>query len=814
MKCSMDLSILISICLLATAGTARAEWEPDGILVTPSYMTTVSATDAVPAGEGYVIVVWEDYSDNADYNIYAQKYDLHGAAQWNQDGVPICEASGRQLYSQAVPDGSGGMIITWADERTGDYDIYAQRIDPDGNPLWAVDGVVVCVFSQDQTSPDIIPLGDGGSIIVWQDKWTGIQWDIYAQRLDANGSRQWGSLGIPICETPETQGQPKIVADGTGGAVIAWQDDRGGSSANDIYAQRILIDATGTRRWATDGVPICTASGWASLSSDLIPDGEGGAIIVWHDLRSTTTCVYAQRVDSLGAVQWAVDGVMVHQTEIDYHAQESTAPDGSGGVIVAWSDRRNGVGNNDIFVQRIDHDGNWRWVYSDVPICTAAGDQGVTRIEPDGEGGYFIAWKDERYGAADVYAQRVRGDGVTLWPDNGVDVCAYEEDQTAVALAEDGRGGVFVFWNDYRNTYDRHVYAQRIEPRYGHWGVPEPVIAFVTDIAPDEGGAVDLSWYGSRLDDYRYAEVTHYSIWRATNAIPMLTASDEFPLLTSPQEVGEDFDGPAIRIEQTAAGDYFWEWIGNADALGLEGYSYTAPTRTDSTGSDPAIHYFQVVTHTQTPTTYWISAPDSGWSVDNLSPCPPAAVTAQQSFDPEGLEITWEPNTELDLDCYVIHRGATSDFMPDGGNLVYSECEATYFDDEWRWDSGYWYKLAAVDIHGNVSGYVLLGPGEVTGDEPVVPPVASYLSQNFPNPFNPVTMIRFGLREPGRVSIRIYDTAGRLMRVLVEERRDAGHYTEGWDGRDDAGRAVASGIYFYRIEAGAFGDTKKMVLLR
>jgi predicted lipoprotein with Yx(FWY)xxD motif len=806
------LFMALAFFTILTAIPALAEWEPDGIRVAPSHLDQ-GVTRIVRADDGHVIIVWTDVTGYPNDNIYAQKYDLYGVAQWAPDGVPVCTEPSRQAYLEAVSDGSGGVIVTWADQRSGDYDIYAQRIDSNGMPLWTMDGVVVCSFYEDQLEPDIISDGTGGAVIVWNDNWTVVYWDIYAQRLDANGTVLWAAFGVPICEATETQAQADITADGTGGAIIAWKDERNALTDADMYAQRIMIDATGTIRWTTDGVAICTASGWQQ-SPDLVPDLEGGAIIVWEDNRGLSLSIYAQRIDSLGVVQWATDGIMVHQVEIDYHAQEDITPDGSGGVIVAWSDRRNGVGNNDIFAQRIDQDGNWQWVYSGVPVCTAAGDQGLTKIAPDDQGGYYIAWKDERYGAADIYAQRLRDDGVTLWPNDGVDVCAYDEEQLILGTEADGLGGAVVVWTDFRSGYYDQIYAQRIEPRYGHWGVPEPVIAFVTDITPDEGGSVALSWYGSQLDDFRYGEVTHYSIWRAMSAIPMFAASDEFPLLATPQDIGKDFDGSAIRIEQTASGDYFWEWIGNADALGLEGYSYTAPTRTDSTGIDPAIHYFQVVTHTQTPTTYWISAPDSGYSVDNLAPCPPATVMAEQIYTPEGLEITWEPNSEPDLSAYVIHRGTASDFAPDEGNLIYSECELIYFDGDWRWDSGYWYKVGAVDVHGNVSEYVLLGPEEVTGDEPIVPPAASYLLQNFPNPFNPVTRIRFGLMEPARVSLRIYDTSGRLVRTLVDGHRDMGHHAEEWDGRDAGGRAVASGVYFYKLEAGAFEETKKMILLR
>ena len=94
-----------------------------------------------------------------------------------------------------------------------------------------------------------------------------------------------------------------------------------------------------------------------------------------------------------------------------------------------------------------------------------------------------------------------------------------------------------------------------------------------------------------------------------------------------------------------------------------------------------------------------------------------------------------------------------------------------------------------------------------------IPKVTS-LSDNFPNPFNPVTRLKFGLKEKGQVRIRIYDVSGRLVRILIDEIRDAGSYETVWDGTNDGGRATASGIYFCRMEADDYERTVKMVLLR
>lgn len=89
------------------------------------------------------------------------------------------------------------------------------------------------------------------------------------------------------------------------------------------------------------------------------------------------------------------------------------------------------------------------------------------------------------------------------------------------------------------------------------------------------------------------------------------------------------------------------------------------------------------------------------------------------------------------------------------------------------------------------------------------------LHANVPNPFNPTTTISYDVRRGGGdVNIAIFDVSGRLVRTLVHEHRAAGRYTAQWDGHDDAGRPVASGVYFYRMSAGSFNETRKMVLLK
>jgi hypothetical protein len=93
-------------------------------------------------------------------------------------------------------------------------------------------------------------------------------------------------------------------------------------------------------------------------------------------------------------------------------------------------------------------------------------------------------------------------------------------------------------------------------------------------------------------------------------------------------------------------------------------------------------------------------------------------------------------------------------------------------------------------------------------------PTEFALRQNFPNPFNPETTIKYDLADAGRVELRIYNMVGQVVRTLVNERQSAGRYSIRWDGKDDRGLSVSSGIYFYRLTSEKFSDVKKLMLLK
>jgi hypothetical protein len=99
-------------------------------------------------------------------------------------------------------------------------------------------------------------------------------------------------------------------------------------------------------------------------------------------------------------------------------------------------------------------------------------------------------------------------------------------------------------------------------------------------------------------------------------------------------------------------------------------------------------------------------------------------------------------------------------------------------------------------------------------DDPQVPVIATALGGNYPNPFNPETTISYGVKEPGRVKLQIYNIKGQLVRNLVDEEHTAGHYKRLFDGKDNTGRSLASGVYLIRMTAPGYRKASKMMLIK
>jgi len=406
-------------------------------------------------GSGGAIIVWQDSRNGANPDIYAQRVDAGGVVQWAANGVPVCTTTGSQMNCEVVPDGSGGAIVVWPDYRAGSVsDIYAQRIDGTGTAMWTTNGEVVCNASGSQYGLGVIADGSGGAVVAWVDL-RSTNDGIYAQRIDATGATQWTADGVPVCIAAGAQAFPLIVSTPTVGAVIAWDDQRNGD--HDIYAQR--LDDSGVPQWTTDGDTVCTASGDQRFAC-IDGEGSGGLFAAWADERGADTDIYAQRLNGSGIPQWTGDGVVVCGASDDQQ-NPAIKVELFGNTVVAWQDARGA--NVDIYAQRLTNSGSGMWVANGVVVCDFLGTQAFPDLVHVA-GGTVIAWTDRRNGGGndDIYAQKIDMLGVQQWRPYSVVVTGAPRMQLDFRLIPDGGSGALISWMDSRNGVDVDIYAHHI----------------------------------------------------------------------------------------------------------------------------------------------------------------------------------------------------------------------------------------------------------------------------------------------------------------------------------------------------------------
>jgi hypothetical protein len=339
----------------------------------------------------------------------------------------------------------------------------------------------------------------------------------------------------------------------------------------------------------------------------------------------------------------------------------------------------------------------------------------------------------------------------------------------------------------------------------GCWA-DEPGIMDISDVGNDQGRQVRLRWVRSNLDAPGDTMVTEYAVFRRQDANLASGGGREDAALedvalegATPEYSGMDI--PALG----AAG---WDYVTTVPAFGDSMNQAVVPTLCDSTSGGICWSVFLVRAVTDEPLYYLDSDPDSGYSIDNLAPAPPPGLILASP-----TELQWEEVPDEDFNYYTVY-GSDQPALDGSAVLIGYTIGLTK---DVAGHVYYYYHVTATDFSGNegeessVNNVFAGVPGiPDTGDIPM----AFELGQGRPNPFSTMTVICFDLPENTNARIRIYDTHGRLIRRLTDSSYEAGRHTVTWRGEDDRGDPAAPGVYFVRMEAGAFEDMKKVMLLR
>lgn len=789
-------------------------------------------------GSGGAILIWHDERNPDDENLYMQRIAPDGTLLWLNTGVLLCSAAGTQENVKMVPTSDGYFITAWRDKRADFFgDIYAQKIDLNGNLIWSSE-VEVYIGEGIQRNPRICGTSDGGAVVTWEDGRYDYNFkDIFAQKLDSSGNQLWDTEGLPVVVQPNDQLNPRLESDGSGGSWLVWDDGRlDGHPHEDIYIQHIT--AAGSFTFADNGLNICDAPG--EQFAPLVKVNNSGKILVtWGDNRTGSTGIYLQLLDSSGNELLAENGVVVYYglsgDAVNYHFMENGQY-----PLILWEDTRNASIANQIFMQVLNPDGTFILENNGeaITLMTGYDQENMDAAYIPGTGVIGVVWEENRADFKQIYAQGVDLEGNFLWSaDYGIIVGEYLSQQVdgKIAAKQNGRELEFYLgWSDFRENWDFGIYAQKIVNGSLQWSTEGITVADATgddklnDLIEDyfiwQGGTWDnqnifvkridqegntapgwpdegleicgvtanqekargmlvpqglfVAWQDLRNGDYDvYGQII-------TPDGNILWQEDGLPLsdLVNDQTFSNFlYDGNIVMIWQDfRSGEYYDVYMQSYNDNGEETLTagglelIAAPSNQESP---------YIATDGSSYIAFWEDF--SSETESNL---------LAQLISSEG-NLLWEQNG------YIVNDDIKNQNKPVAvtgyNDMVYVIWEDTR-------SSG------KTDIYNIYAQKVRLYATSSENNQ--VPAQNIILYQNYPNPFNPQTTIKFNLPAylAGKAELKIFNLKGQLLRVFQPEDNSVI-----WDGRDQNDRTQPNGIYLYRLEAADYiSRTRKMILLK
>lgn len=520
-----------------------------------------------------------------------------------------------------------------------------------------------------------------------------------------------------------------------------------------------------------DGAPVCIVNGEQVLPV-LVPDGTGGVIIAWHDRRPTVAAagvIFAQRVNPQGIAQWTEGGVQLSTTG-DANPPVIAA-DGAGGAYVAF-----GGDASSPRAQWVNASGVVQWGADGTALTSGSSSQRELAITRDigGAGGAIVAWREGNgnSGTSDIHAQKINSGGVIQWsPAGQVVVSTSMNSETLPAILSDNLGGAFVIW------LGNGARAQRLDAAgVQQWG--NTILATTANnrppvIASDGAAGFVAAWAGGGVFAQRVTPIGN-RLWNPTNTgVQMSTLGNQVTMI--PDGAG----GGIFTWQENRSGTNF-----NIYAQKLNG---TGAAQWLSTGAEVCVTSGDQFAPT--------IAPDgSGGAFISWYDLRPSA--AQSDIFAQRLDATSAPQWEAD-GIAVCAAGGAQEFpttVLSASNLFIA------WDDRRSGNQD--------DIYVN-----RVSPG---GELLDVPADGGGLAVSAPWPHPFTDHVSFTLRLPHamRLGLDVFDVNGRRVRSFGTRELPAGPRSLTWDGRADDGGRSAAGIYFLRVAGEGLSAIRSVVRLQ
>ncbi|MCD4818586.1 MAG: T9SS type A sorting domain-containing protein [Candidatus Cloacimonetes bacterium] len=793
-------------------------------------------------GEGGAILVWRDGRDEENENLYMQKIAYDGTLLWEENGTLVSNAPESQEKAKIKPDGNGNFYIAWRDRRNeNDGDIYAQYIDLDGNLLWDED---VSVFSGlgIQRNLRSTVTTDGNLVVTWEDSRNDVYYkDIYAQKINSDGSLLWETEGVAICTASNNQMNPRISADNNSGAWIIWDDGRVLDHPHeDIYLQHLNSD--GEILFEEDGKILCDAAG-LQFNPLVKTNSDGFLYAIWGDRRTGSIGMYFQIFNPSGEEILSEEKIIYYGLSGD--ARDFVILENDNNPVVIWKDRRYHNIADKIFMQVLSENGEFMLEKNGSPITemTEFDQYDFSATLYPGSNIVAVAWEEIRENSSQIYAQALDLESNSLWGSNGIAVGAFTEyqEKPKISVIENNDSfDYYIGWSDFRENWDFGIMAQKINE--------------AGELQWNESGIVisDLSGDDKLTDIVGRCFIWENEFWPLTSIYAKMI--DE----NGETATGWPVDGLLISSEQNS-----WNLENSMGIKVPEGIFIAWQDRRN----DQYDIYGQLISNTG----------EIQWQENGVQ-----LVSAEYDqylgnfiFDEEALIMIWEDfrNTPI-TEVYIQKYDMNGDFQwQENGNMI----SENYFDYSFPYlvknsnnYLAFWTDLAgefesdiyaqqintngenlwgedgllicggikdqtkpmAVSDADNYNTYVIWEDKIPNGkydicnifaqmvrtdgssiEEDSVNPV-NFSLKNYPNPFNPETTIKFNLKKKEQTELVIYNIKGQKVKTLINRELEAGKHSIVWNGTDETGKKLSSGIYLYKLKTDNYSAVKKMLMIK
>ncbi|NHI95065.1 MAG: hypothetical protein EAX96_21420 [Candidatus Lokiarchaeota archaeon] len=453
---------------ISSESNLNSLWISNGNVICNASNGQVS-TDLIIDSNGMIWVCWNDKRQD-DGDIYLQQLSPNGNPNFQHNGIPIHNDTNYSSNPRMVSDGNGGVIVTWQDNRTGQNEVYLQRINSIGQLLWGASGIKAAEVSSVKEDPQIVKTSDGNIFVVWDDTRNADK-DVYTQKLDIEGNKLWGANGIGVCNYTGVQGfqvlQDTVIATENNEIVISWIDLR--SDAGDIYIQK--LDADGNYQWLPNGSVICNETDF-QYESILKYLGNDETILTWRDNRNfalSDTNLYIQKINRTGHAQWENNGTIIVNEIRSQTSQEISIYD-ENNIFIVWEDKHEDV-NGDIYFQKFNRTGNNQLQSNGTVVANKIGVEESPKIVSSDDF-IFIAWENSSGFPYYISLIKYHINGTEAWTSPKIIVNGTISPDIREMIS-DGKGGIIVTWFDQRNDVNGDLYMLRLNSSGGIW-VPPP----------------------------------------------------------------------------------------------------------------------------------------------------------------------------------------------------------------------------------------------------------------------------------------------------------------------------------------------------